>query len=99
MNFDRLIREEARLIILKALAEQVDSRLNSALLVDWLSTFGITCDRPFVHAEFDHLKNVGAITVTSVGTVQVAGLTERGRKHLERAVALDGVKRPSLPEV
>jgi len=99
MSFDRLIREEARLIILKALAEQVDARLNSALLVDWIKTFGINCDRPFVHAEFDHLKNVGAITVTAVGTVQVASLTERGRKHLERTIALDGVKRPSLPEV
>ena len=99
MSFDRLIREEARLIILKALAEQVDGRLNSALLVDWIKTFGIACDRPFVHAEFQHLANVGAIVVTKVGSVEVAGLTERGRKHLDRAIALDGVKRPSLPEV
>lgn len=99
MSFDRLIREEARLIILKALNEQDDGRLNSALLVDWIRTFGINCDRAFVHAEFAHLKNVGAITVMAVGTVQVAGLTERGRAHLERAIALDGVKRPSLPEV
>lgn len=99
MSFDRLIREEARLIILRALSEQPDGRLNSGLLVDLLETFGLKKDRAFVHAEFGHLLNVGAITVTTAGTVQVAGLTERGQQHLDRTVILDGVKRPSLPVV
>lgn len=97
-TMDRIIREDARLIILKALSEQVDERLNSTLLQHVLETFGITRDRAFIHAELDFLREVGAVLITEAGSVRVAQLTERGQRHLDRTLALDGVKRPSRPE-
>lgn len=93
-----MIREEARLIILRALAEQQDETLSSSLLQLELETFGINRERPFVHAELDFLAEIGAVIVTPANTVMVAKLTTRGRRHLDRHIALDGVKRPSREE-
>ncbi|WP_343068634.1 hypothetical protein [Kaustia mangrovi] len=95
---DRIIREEARLIILRALSEQADERLNSELLRATLETFGIARPRAWVHGELDYLAEMGAVTITEAGTVRVAQLTELGARHLTRNVAIEGVKRPSRPE-
>lgn len=99
MTMDRIIREHARLIILRALAEQTDERLNSELLRHVLETYGISRPRAWVHGELDYLAEMGAVTVMSAGTVKVATLTELGHRHLSRATAIEGVKRPSRPEV
>ena len=48
MDMQTLIREDARLVMLKALAEQVDESLNSGILVEHLRMFGIRC--VLVHA-------------------------------------------------
>ncbi|QPC44615.1 hypothetical protein HW532_19055 [Kaustia mangrovi] len=98
MSMDRIIREEARLIILRALAEQDDEQLNSELLRVTLETFGISRMRAWVHGELAYLAEMGAVTVTEAGSVRVAQLTELGARHLARNVAIEGVKRPSRPE-
>ncbi|MFN3662353.1 MAG: hypothetical protein ACK4TM_06355 [Yoonia sp.] len=97
MDMNQIIREQARLIILKSLAEQVDERLNSDLLVEMLKPFGIRKDRAWVHEELKYLQDMGAVTVLVAGTVQVATLTDKGHRHLEREIAIEGVKRPSRP--
>lgn len=94
---DRLIREQARLILLKALAAQVDETLNSDLLVYELQPFGIRKDRAWVHGELAFLREMGAVTLADAGSVKVATLTELGLRHLAREVAIEGVKRPSRP--
>lgn len=96
-SMDRLIREEARLIILRALAEQHDETLNSNLLVRVMETYGINRERGWVHGELDWLAEMGAVVLTEAGTVKIATLTERGRRHLDRHVVIEGVKRPSRP--
>lgn len=97
MTMDRIIREEARLIILKALAEQINATLNSELLRLFLETYGIAKDRAWVHEEIGYLRDIGGVTVIEAGTVKVATLTEKGLRHVERKAAIEGVKRPSLP--
>lgn len=93
------LREEARLIILKALAEQTDETLISSMIERELrERFGIRRDRSWVHGELDWLAEHGAITVTDAGTVKVAVLAERGRRHIDREIAIEGVRRPSRPE-
>lgn len=99
MTMDRIIREEARLIILRALAEQTDERLNSELLRHVLETYGISRPRAWVHGELEYLAEMGAVTLAEAGSVKVATLTELGGRHLARGVAVEGVKRPSRPEV
>lgn len=95
MSFDTIVRTEARLIVLKALAAEVNGRLNSELIRLSLESFGIARTRDWIHAELAHLVDLGAITVTDAGTVKVAALTQRGLDHVERRIAIDGIKRPS----
>ncbi len=95
MTMDRIIREEARLIILRTLADQIDERLNSELLRLNLETYGITKPREWVHGELAYLAEMGAVTLTDVATVRVAALTDLGARHVRREVAIEGIKRPS----
>lgn len=96
MSMDRIIREEARLILLKALAQEIGNRSNSELLRLALESFGIARSRDWVHAELGHLVDIGAVNQTEAGTVRIVALTQRGLDHVERRIALDGVKRPSI---
>ena len=59
MDMQTLIREDARLVMLKALAEQVDESLNSGILVEHLRMFGIRKDRGWVHDELAWLRERG----------------------------------------
>lgn len=94
-DFAKLMREEARLIILKALAEQTNESLSSSLMEPVLGRFGIYQDRAWIHEELQYLDNIGAATVVSAGTVRIATLTEKGQRHLDRHIAIVGIKRPS----
>lgn len=99
MSREVWLREEARLIILRALAEETDNTLNSNLLVRILrETYGIKRERPWVHMELEYLSEMGAVRLTDAGTVKVAVLTRLGERHLAREIAIEGVKRPSPPE-
>ena len=97
-DYARMMREEARLIILRALSEQVNESLSSSLLVMTLETYGISKERSWVHDELDWLADAGAVTLVAADSVKIATLTEKGRRHLDRHVAITGVKRPSRPE-
>jgi len=97
MNMDLLIRTQARLIILKALAAQTDETLNSDLLVFELQPFGIRKDRAWVHEELSYLKDMDAVTLLEAGTIKVATLTHKGHRHLDRQIQIEGVQRPSRP--
>lgn len=98
MSMDRLIREEARLILLRALEEQPDGRLNSELLRQTLELYGITKSREWVHDELNWLGQMGAVSIIVAGSVRVASLTAKGNDHVARRVVIEGVKRPSRPE-
>lgn len=95
MDYVQLMREDARLVILKALAEQVDERLHSGFLQTKLCEFGIDRERAWVHSELDWLAEIGAVSLRKVGTVVVAELTEMGARHLRRSIAIPGISRPS----
>ena len=96
---DRIIREEARLAMLRELALQPDEHLSSAMIERVLKdAYRIARGRGFVHAEMDYLADVGAIRVITVEGTRIAELTERGKRHLERNFVLEGVKRPDREE-
>ena len=96
-DYAEIIRQDARLIILKALVGQVDERLHSGYLVEELQAFGIDRPREWVHGELDWLAEIGAVSVAKHGSVVVATLTEKGARHLRRAIVIEGIKRPSRP--
>jgi hypothetical protein len=101
MSLAKIMEEEARLVILRTLAEQPDQRLNSSLLQgDLAERWGINRSREWVHTQLGYLAHeVGAVTLAQMGTVWIASLTARGLDHAERRIVLPGVKRPSPPEV
>lgn len=99
MSMDKIIREEARLIILRALRDEPDQRLNTELLRRSLEQWGITRSREWVAAEIRHLEQLGAVSVVEAGSVLIASLARRGEDHVERRLVLDGVKRPSAAEL
>jgi DNA-binding HxlR family transcriptional regulator len=97
-NMERIIREEARLIVLRELAMQPDNRLNSALLQRVLETFGISRSRDWLHEELRWLEEIGAVRATDAASVRIAELTAKGADHVLRRIVIEGVKRPS-PEI
>jgi repressor of nif and glnA expression len=98
MNYENdQVRPDARLIILKALAAQTDERLHSGFIAEELIRFGIDRPREWIHGELDWLEQMGAVTLLKPGSVVVATLTEKGARHLRRAIVIEGVKRPSRP--
>ena len=96
-DMDELIREDARLIVLRALAGQTDERLHSGYLAEELSRFGIDRSRAWLHGELDWLAEMGAVALSRPGSVVVATLTEKGHRHLRRAIIIEGIKRPARP--
>jgi hypothetical protein len=99
MSLTTIIEQEARLVILRTLAEQPDQRLNSSLLQsDLADRWAINRSRDWVHLQISALSELGGVTVLDMGSVRVASLTARGLDHVERRVVLPGVKRPSPPE-
>lgn len=99
MDMAQLIRQDARLIILRALSEQTDSTLHSGFLDACLRAFGIRKDRDWIHDELHWLEDRGAISLIEAGTVLVATLTDKGQRHIDRELAIEGVKRPGLRQV
>jgi len=98
MNYENdQLRPDARLIILKALAAQTDERLHSGFVAEELLRFGIDRPREWIHGELDWLAEMGAVTLFKPGSVVVATLTEKGARHLRRAIVIEGIKRPSRP--
>lgn len=95
---DRIIREDARLIILRELHQQADGRLNSDLLRTVLESYGLARTRDWVHEEMRWLADLALIRLHEIGTVRVAELLSKGRDHVERRLVIEGVKRPSPPE-
>lgn len=98
IDYVRLRQESARLVILKALAEQMNGSLDSSMLEQILPVFAIKESRVWVHEQLEYLAEREAVIITRAGTVMIATLTKRGRRHLERDIAIEGVKRPSEPD-
>jgi hypothetical protein len=96
-SLDQITREQARLIVLRALADQASESLNSDLLVHQLAAFGITKDRGWVHDELAWLSDMGAVRLIEAGPLRIATLTEKGARHVRREIAIEGILRPSRP--
>ena len=94
---DKQVRPDARLIILKALAKQIDERLHSGMIAEQLFELGIDRPREWIHDELAWLDQMGAVTLKRFDSVYVATLTEKGHRHLRRAIEIEGIKRPSRP--
>lgn len=97
MKFNDLIEREARLVVLRMLAEQSDRRLNSAVMREALAEeWAINRSRDWLHVQLRDLAEIGAVELEEAGSVLIVTLTDRGLDHVERRTVLAGVKRPSM---
>ncbi|WP_279480279.1 hypothetical protein [Aureimonas sp. SK2] len=92
-------REDARLVMLRALSAQPDDMLNETMLFEFLKSFGYRKDRNFVRAELDMMAELGAVKLHKAGEFYVAEITERGARHVAREVTIPGIRRPSRAAV
>ena len=96
MSMEQRITEEARLIILRELANESNERITSTTIRNYLDeVWGIYREREWVEQEFRWLKEMGAIEVTEAGSVKIASLTDAGRAHLRRRKRIPGILYPS----
>lgn len=96
MDYSEHTAQDCRLIILKALARENDTRLNETILNHVLTTFGHTKTRDYIRTQLRKLEELGAIRLVEAGTVQVAELKQPGLDHVERRAFLEGVLAPSI---
>jgi hypothetical protein len=94
-----IIREDARLIILRELHKEPNYSASDTRLQPVLEAFGIARSREWIREELRWLADMGAVSRVEVGTVMVATLLAKGVEHVERRLVIDGVKRPSPPQV
>jgi hypothetical protein len=95
MNLADAIAGDARLMILKELARQVDGRLSELLIRRVLDLYGIRRDRDWIVTQLRKLEALGAIDLQEAGDVLVARISRVGRDHVEERGVIEGVTRPA----
>lgn len=95
MNWSDKTAEDARLVILKELAVQVDGRLNEVSIERLLDAFAIRRSREWIRTQLRKLAELEAVRVSEAGTVMIAQIRTLGRNHVERREVIEGVTRPS----
>lgn len=88
------LREDIRLVVLRLLVEMTAYRANSSVLTMALDNYGHTLSRDQVKTELHWLAEQGALTISDVGPVLVATLTERGQDIAAGRARVPGIKRP-----
>ncbi len=94
-DFQNFVDADCRLVILRALEDQHDGRLNESLLEQALETFGHSVTRPKVRRYMQDLQEAGAIDIDGIADIFIGEIKQRGQDHLQRALKIDGVAVPS----
>ena len=97
MGFAELVQSDIRLVILRALAQDLGYSHNDSILHAALGMYGHKCSRDVVRSELSWLKEQGLIIIDMVGETYVATITERGVDVASGAATVPGVKRPGPP--
>lgn len=93
-DFQSLLREDRRLVLLKLLADGDDYSANIYLLHMALPGMGHTCSEDMIRTDLEWLAEQGLVTVSEPGGVLVAKLTGRGDDAAAGRARVPGVKRP-----
>ena len=91
------VAEDARLVILRALADETDRSANDKLLQLHLDKFGYRKSRDYVKTQLRALAELGAVSIKEAGSVLVATISQLGLDHIELRAIIDGIARPSPP--
>ena len=89
------IAHDARLIILRELARQVDGRLNAVSIRRVLDAYSIARSAEWIETQLIAMAELEAVTVMRAGEIAIAAITDRGRDHVEERIIIAGISRPS----
>lgn len=95
MNYQQLLTEDRRLVILRALNEDAGYSHNESVLQSILEIFGHRISRDQVRTLLNWLAEQELISTDNVGDYLVAQLTARGGDVATGMVTVPGVKRPA----
>lgn len=95
MTLNTAIAADARLYILRELAEQIDGRLYDKHLQRVLDARAIGRPLDWVRTQLSAMKDLDAIRVIKSDDVWIAQLLPAGQDHLDRRIVLEGIARPT----
>lgn len=90
-----LMNEDERLVILRALEQDLGYSHNESILHSVLERFGHKCSRDKVKTHLTWLQEQGLLTLETVGNIYVATITQRGADVATGRAMVPGVRRPS----
>lgn len=93
-DFQTLLREDRRLVLLRLLADGDDYAANVFLLQAALPGFGHSVSEDVLRGDLAWLAEQGLITTSEPGGVLLAKLTRRGDDVAAGRARVPGVKRP-----
>lgn len=93
-EFQKFLREDQRLVILRVLANMPSYTANSSVLHGGLTQVGHNPSRDQVKTEIRWLEEQGLVTVEEVFDLLVARITERGNDVAAARITVPGVKKP-----
>lgn len=93
MHMRDMIREQARLVILRSLIE-CRGEANDSMLQSCLDIYGIKVSRDEVCTHISWLDEQGLLTTATVGGCTVATINGRGEDVAEGRTVVPGVKKP-----
>ncbi len=94
MDYPERYTKDARLTILKALAEEHSYSLNEKILREALATFGFNRNRAWVRDQLKVMVDLDAVTTRLAGSVMIALITRAGLDHVNRHGIIEGISRP-----
>ncbi len=94
-NFGDLIISDIRLVILRALAEDLGYSHNDSIIYSVVRKFGHNTSRDTVRTQLAWLREQGLVTIEEIGEIYVATITQRGLDVSTGAATVPGVNRPS----
>lgn len=95
VSYMQFLIEEARLVLLRVLAEAAEYTSNSSLLAMALDRYGITLSRDQVNTQLAWLAEQQLVRTEQIATIVRATLTLRGLDVATGTAIVPGVKRPS----
>lgn len=94
-DFSKFEAQDARLIVLRALSDDTDGRMNEVILLRILDTFGHRRSRDWLRTQLRHMEELGAIKNSEAGSVFISQILQLGQDHVERRAIIEGIARPS----
>lgn len=97
--FEKTLSEHRRIIILRLLNQAPACTANCGVLKDLVNAFGVTSTRDQIRNELRWLNEQQLATVTVVGDMLIATITEDGVDVARGVITRTGVRRPSPDSV